>query len=110
MVAAGRQSKQMGLPTIEGNHVVTTVKRHRRTIGPGLVIGGHWRITTDELNVVIAQYVGGRWRPEAYVTTLAAAFTWLVNHHVRGSEMSDLKDTVARIEQLKRDIIGIAAG
>lgn len=83
-----------------------------RKSNSGVIIGGRWKIQTggDGLNVIVYRNQGKSWRAEAYVSTLAAALTWLVNQNVRESDLSDLKAVVARIEELRREIIGIAAG
>lgn len=113
MVMATRQ-KQLGLTGIAGNTLIkvrttpSPLARSHTNQKQGLVIGGQWKITTDELNVTIFSHHGNRWQPEAYVSTLSAAYTWLINQEVRKSDLSDLKVVVARIEQLKREIIGIA--
>lgn len=107
-VAMAPRAKQMGLPEIEHNHVVTTIKP-RHTAAKSLVINPKWKISSDELQFTISRFVGGRWRSEAYVMTLEAAYNWLVNQEIRDSDLADLKDAVNRVGALRRDILRLAA-
>jgi hypothetical protein len=77
----------------------------------GLVVGGRWKIQGDgDLNIVLWKLGGKSWHSEGYFMTLAAALRYLVDAEVRQSDLSDLKATVERIEAIKREIVGIAAG
>lgn len=123
VMVAEQRAKQMGLEGIAKNHMVSidtafsgkyyTGRRGRpaNSKATGLIIGGRWKVYTDgDMNVIIAHKTKTGWVDEAFVSTLSAAFTWLVNKEVRQSDLSDLKAAVARIEQLRVEIIGIAAG
>lgn len=86
---------------------------HKQGLGSqnGLTIGGEWRISTDgDMNIVLSKRHKTRFVAEGYFFRLADALRYLVDAKVRQSDLSDLKAVVEKIEQLKRDIVGIAAG
>ncbi len=76
----------------------------------GLVIGGVWKIQGDgDLNIVLCKRGGTSWHREGYLMRLYHALKYLVDAEVRRADLVDLKATVERIEQIKTEIIGIAA-
>ena len=75
-----------------------------------MLIGKHWKIGSDSLNVIlykrkqrtrkITHETYEDWEEVSYFATVANALHELVNQGVRDSQLKDLKTITARIDEL----------
>jgi hypothetical protein len=119
MTTATKRTRQFGMDGIHSDTLLPTgaspsAKRKggAKYKSNGVIIGSKWKVQTmgDGLNITISKNTGKSWRVEAYVSSLAGALSWLVSQEVRESDLSDLRAVVERNEELRREIIGLAAG
>jgi hypothetical protein len=116
MTTATRAIRQLGLVgvgdsvTLKGGARPTPCQQGAVS-QKGVLIGDKWKIHSDgEMNIVLSKRHKSRWEPVGYFFKLTDVYCYLVHAEVRASDLSDLKVTVAKIEKLKADILGLAAG
>ncbi len=73
-------------------------------------IGEDYRIGADAMNIILYErHIGKRkgvvgkdvWTQAGYFSTVQNALSFLVEHEVKKTELKDLNDVVAKIEEVK---------
>jgi hypothetical protein len=82
-------------------------------LGEGILIGCDWKLTSDKYNVILWRQEGKtkpRWRAQGFYSTIGNALIGLVSQGVRDSDLTDLRAVQAKIDELRADILRMAAG
>jgi len=80
-------------------------KRGRKAASSELIVNERWMINSDANQWKVNQRTGATtWAPKVYLNSLSSCLKWLVEHEIRVSEYSSLRELADNIDNIKAEI------
>lgn len=80
-------------------------KRGRKSSSSELIVNEKWMINSDANQWKVNLRTGeNAWTPKAYLCSLSSCLKWLVEHEIRVSEYSTLKELADNVDSIKEEI------